>query len=166
MIRAVVERAEIQPPWVSTTITCSASPTAITLGNSLTVNGMISPTVSGATVTLTYTKPDATILTRTVTSETNGSFHDAYALKIEGSWNVKASWEGDFPYAGATSSSVSFTVSKTTTSTGTNLATGAAVLIILAVAVAGGIFYIGKRRKTKPPAPPPPSPASQTAAPQ
>jgi hypothetical protein len=97
---------------VSTTITCTVSPSEVTVGGSVAVSGSISPAVSGATVTLTYTKPDATIITRAATSGSGGSYSDTYKHEVTGSWSVSASWAGDSTHAGASTSSTSFTVKK------------------------------------------------------
>ena len=95
-----------------TTITCSVSSSEVTVGSSVTVSGSISPAVSGATITLTYTKPDATPYVRTEVTESGGSYSDSYKPDVTGSWSVKVSWEGDATHVGATSSSTSFTVKK------------------------------------------------------
>jgi len=96
---------------VSTTVSCSVTPSEVTQGASVTVSGSINPALSGKTVTLTYTKPDGTSLTRTVTTGSDGSYSDSYNVDAVGSWSVKASWDGDSTHASASSSSASFTVS-------------------------------------------------------
>jgi len=100
---------------VSTTISCSASSTSLSIGSSIAVNGSITPARSGVTVTLSYTMPNSTVLTRRVTSISDGKFSDKYAPPVLGPWSVKANSEGDDTYTGATSPSVSFTVSKIST---------------------------------------------------
>ncbi len=97
---------------ISTTIACSVSPSEVTKGGSVTVSGSTSPTVPGATLTLTYKKPDATTFTRTVTTGSGGSYSDAYEPDAAGSWSVSASWAGDSTHEGASSLSASFTVKK------------------------------------------------------
>ena len=91
-------------------ITCPASKLEIAEGESITVSGSISPPVSDVTVTLTYKKPDDSIMTRTVTTGSDGSYSDEYEPDAVGSWSVKASWDGDATHEGATSSTNSFTV--------------------------------------------------------
>lgn len=94
----------------SSSISCSISSSSLIVRDSLTVSGSISPSVSGKIVTLTYTKPNGTTVTRTVASGSNGAYDDSYKPDTSGSWSVKASWEGNNDYQGATSSSVIFTV--------------------------------------------------------
>ena len=96
---------------VSTTISCSVSQSEITLDDSITVSGSISPPVSDVIVTLTYTKPDGSTFTRTCTTNP-GDYSDTYTPDVEGSWSVTASWDGDSTHEGASSSSKSFTVKK------------------------------------------------------
>jgi len=102
-------------PKIPTTISCSASPAQLTIGKAITVSGAISPKRSGVTVALSYTMPNATVIKRTVTSTPEGKYSDTYTPPSLGSWSVKASWEGDSTYGGATSPSVSFNVSKIST---------------------------------------------------
>jgi len=96
----------------SSTISCSVSPASIIIGSSVTVSGSISPGHGGVTVTLTYTRPDSSVVTRTVTSGAGGNYTDTYTPDRAGSWTVKASWPGDADHNGATSSVQSFSVTK------------------------------------------------------
>lgn len=96
----------------STTISCSISLSELIIDDFITVSGSIFPAVSDVNVTLTYTKPDLSILNRTILSLINGSFSDVYVPSVLGSWNVNASWFGNSTHSGAISSSKSFTVSK------------------------------------------------------
>jgi len=97
-------------PKFSSSISCSVSRFDLTLGESITVSGFIDPQVSNANVTLTYTKPDWSILNRTVTSAADGSYRDTFTPDSVGLWNVKASLKGDLIYEGASSSFFSFYV--------------------------------------------------------
>jgi transglutaminase-like putative cysteine protease len=93
-----------------TVISCSVSPSNITTGNNVMIQGLISPARPGKNVTLTYIRPDEIIFTRTVITGSDGSYNDAFTPDTVGSWNVKANWEGDSTHADATSQSTSFTV--------------------------------------------------------
>lgn len=97
---------------ISTTVACSVSPSEVTEGGSVTVSGSTSPAVPGATLTLTYKKPDATTFTRAVTTGSGGSYSDTYKPDAAGSWSVSASWAGDSTHEGTSSLSTSFTVKK------------------------------------------------------
>jgi cobalamin biosynthesis Mg chelatase CobN len=93
----------------STTISLSVSETVITEGDEVTVSGAIEPP-DEVSITLLYTVPDGSTLTRNVTSSSDGSFSDSFIPTVTGSWSVKASWTGSETQAGATSSTESFTV--------------------------------------------------------
>jgi hypothetical protein len=137
------------PPSTPTAITLSLSTNSVTLGNILTVSGSITPSVSGfppvsgVTVTLTYTKPDATTPNTTVTTATDGSFNDTYTPDVAGSWSVKASWAGNVDYLGATSFAEVFTVANS--SIGGVYVYAAAVIIIVVIAAVA--IYLYRKKK-------------------
>jgi len=91
-------------------ISVSAVKPSITIGEAATVSVFIGPPHGGVTVTLTYTKPDATVVTRTLTTNFAGHFSDIYTPDQLGSWSVKASWEGSEHYERAISPLTSFRV--------------------------------------------------------
>lgn len=93
----------------STTISLSVSETNIVEGYEVTVSGAIEPP-DEVSITLLYTMPDGSTLTRNVTSSSDGSFSDLFKPTDAGYWSVKASWSGSETQAGATSSTESFTV--------------------------------------------------------
>jgi hypothetical protein len=62
------------------------------------------------TITLIYTKPDNSTVTRTVTTDSDGSYSDSYQPEGKGSWSVTASWDGDSTHEGSSCLSQSFTV--------------------------------------------------------
>ena len=103
---------DVTVPRISTSISCSVSPSLLTIGGSVTVSGAISPTVAGVTVTLTYTKPDGSTFTHSVTTSPSGTYSDTYTPDKIGTYSVQASWAGNNDYKGATSDKVSFTVTK------------------------------------------------------
>ncbi|UCH01534.1 MAG: hypothetical protein JSV20_06645 [Candidatus Bathyarchaeota archaeon] len=103
---------ELYVAKASSGITCWLSATTVTVGEELTVSGSMTPPRSGETVTLAYTKPDHSIITRTVTTGTDGSYSDSYAPDAVGSWSIRASWEGNSSYVAASSVATSFTVKK------------------------------------------------------
>jgi hypothetical protein len=99
----------------STILSCFVSSSSITIGNTVTISGSITPALSGKVVTLTYTKPDSSTVTRTCTTNP-GDYTDIYTPDSTGIWSVKASWDGDATYSGAFSALMSFTVSKLSSS--------------------------------------------------
>jgi len=102
------------------TILTPKSPSSITIGldkveigidETVTISGGISPSRL-ATVTLTFTRPDGSSVTRTTSSGTDGSYTYVFSPDMAGTWGVKASWPGDNDYSGATSSTEAFSVYK------------------------------------------------------
>jgi hypothetical protein len=134
------------PPPSPTSISCSVLPTSVMLGNSITVSGSISPTVSNVTVTLTYTKPDATNLDRTTTTGADGSFNDTYNPEVAGSWSVKASWAGNDNYFGSTSFDTTFMVSELSATAIPIDYVYVAVIIIIVVIVAIAAYWYRKKK--------------------
>jgi hypothetical protein len=140
-----VDPASIDRWWrAPTELSCSVSKNTITQGDGIVVSGSINVSLSGKTVTLTYKKPDESILNRTVTTGSDGSYSDSYTPDAAGTWSVTASWTGDSTHNGATSSTRSLTVNSVTfilfTPLGMALTGG---IILLAVIV---VLLILRRR--------------------
>jgi hypothetical protein len=89
-------------------------PPQVKLGEVASVSGTIvstgGPPVAGVNVTLSYTKPDESVVNRISMTETGGSFQDAYSPDMLGTWSVKASWTGDEDHNGTESLEVPFNV--------------------------------------------------------
>jgi cobalamin biosynthesis Mg chelatase CobN len=136
---------DLAPPSL-TSISCSVLPASLMLGNSTTVSGSITPAVSNATVTLTYTKPDSNTLTRSATSATDGSYSDTYTPDVAGTWSVTASWAGNDNFFGSTSSAESFTVTNGASSGVPMLYIYLIVVIIIVIAAAIVIYRFTKKK--------------------
>jgi hypothetical protein len=91
-------------------ITCEVPEPAIEFGGEVNVFGSISVPVEGAVVTLTFTRPDHSIVTVNVTTTAGGVYNYAYSPDVKGSWSVNAFWAGDEQYMGAQSSTTPFDV--------------------------------------------------------
>ena len=94
----------------SSSVSIQTSESQITEGDSVTVSGSINPAVSGAEVVIAFTKPDGSTSTRTISTGSDGSYSELYIPTETGSWSIKASWEGDSTYIGATSQTLEFNV--------------------------------------------------------
>jgi hypothetical protein len=102
-------------PFVSkkaSSITCSASPSSIVEGQTVTVSGTIDPAVPSVTVSLEYTRPDSSETTRTVNTSSDGKYSDTFTPPAVGAWSVKAFWAGNSEYTGAVSQSATFAVTQ------------------------------------------------------
>jgi hypothetical protein len=84
----------------------------LTIGNTITLFGQITPAVGSSLVTLTFVRQDNSITQLQTMSNANGSFSQTFTPDQAGIWLVQASWPGDINYGGATSPQTSFTVEK------------------------------------------------------
>jgi len=94
---------------VSTTITLSLTPTTVTQGESVAINGVIDPAMS-VNVTLFIINPDAKSTNKTVLSASSGTFTDTFKPDIVGTWQVTAKWNGNTVLAEYTSPAATVTV--------------------------------------------------------
>ncbi|MBC7113649.1 MAG: lamin tail domain-containing protein [Candidatus Methanomethyliales bacterium] len=133
---------------IPTTVSCILTPSEVTEGDMITVKGSLSPPVSGRTVTLTYTRPDGKTFTRAVTTGPNGSYSDVYQPDVNGSWTVRAFWEGDDAHQDASSPPALFYVVSTSY---TPLAQSEGIPLIpvivgvIVAVIIGGIFLYRRR---------------------
>lgn len=99
-------------PWkVKSTITCSVSPSNITLHQNVTISGSIEPARSTEVTVKISVDDGATWSTLTVaTSNSDGSYHYQWEPGEAGSYKILASWNGDSSYYGATSEETTFSV--------------------------------------------------------
>jgi len=79
----------------------------------------------GADIGLNYTKPDGTVVTRTVITDGLGQATDNYVPDAVGKWTVMAIWAGNDVYEPATSFTQSFTVTEATSKTSTTISVSA-----------------------------------------
>ena len=100
-----------QTPKSSSSISASTDKDEVSMGESLTVSGSISP-AHQAIVTLTFTHPYGSTSSGTTSSSGDGFY--TYVLKPDtaGTWTIVASWPGDVDHQGASSSPITFAVQK------------------------------------------------------
>jgi hypothetical protein len=96
-------------------LSCSVSTESVSIGDSITVSGAISPAQSGVPVTLSYMINGSWSTLATITSASDGGFSHIWMPTSVGSYQLKASWTGDSSFVGATSSEVSVIVTKVST---------------------------------------------------
>lgn len=97
---------------VSSSITCSVSPSNVMLGEGVTISGSINPARS-AEVTIEISTDDGITWTSltVVTSNADGSYEYEWNPEV-GTYEIKASWEGDSSYFGASSEPINVYVSE------------------------------------------------------
>ena len=78
-------------------VSISTDPTTLTLGDSVTINGSITPTHAGASVTIWYRRSGENDWSSLATTQTNdnGQYSYEWTPTGSGTFEVKASWAGD-----------------------------------------------------------------------
>jgi endonuclease YncB( thermonuclease family) len=97
---------------ISTSISCSVSPSSMVFDENVTVSGAIYPIRVGVEVTVRYTSPDDGVTEHQVFTSIDGSYTDTFTTSTLGNWIVDASWNGDSFHLGSTSTPQPFTVTK------------------------------------------------------
>lgn len=114
-VQAVATFEYLGAPKASS-ISCSVSSNNITIGNSVAISGLINPSRSNVSVTLSYNSNGSANTIVTVVSSSDGSYSYSWKPASAGNYQMTASWQGDSLYTGATSDSVSVVVNKISTS--------------------------------------------------
>ncbi len=122
----------------ATTITCSLSTSEIAEGNSITISGTISASVS-ATVTIEKSQDQGNTWTLITTTTSNSGAYTRQWSPAQGTYQIRASWPGDSTHFGATSASTTLKVN-----TGIPGYSIGSIIIGLSLSV---LLIIGKRSK-------------------
>jgi hypothetical protein len=134
---------------IATTITLSLTPSVVTQGDKVAINGLITPVMS-VNVTLFITAPDGTSKNESVISATSGTFTDTFTPNQSGTWQVTAQWVGNTVYSSYTSPAATITanaVDMTPTYELTALIVGIIALVIGLIA----IVSLMRRKRVAPP---------------
>ncbi|MEA2422651.1 MAG: hypothetical protein QOF55_1750, partial [Thermoleophilaceae bacterium] len=91
------------PAPTTLTQTCpSAPPQGNFAGSPMTTTGKLDPGFAGASIVVTYTRPDQTTFTKTVTTDANGNWsstitpnNEAANSSVDGDWKQQANYAGD-----------------------------------------------------------------------
>jgi hypothetical protein len=132
---------------VASAIILSLTPTIVTEGESVAINGVIQPAMA-IDVTISITAPNGNSTTRTVTSASSGTFTDSFTPNSAGTWQVTAQWNGDATYAAYQSLAATVTV-KPIDFSWTYALTGIAIgLVALVVGLLVTVYYFLYKRKS------------------
>jgi hypothetical protein len=93
----------------NSSVSISATPESLTVGENTTVRGTISPATQ-TSVTLRYTRPDGLTFTVNLESGSSGSFAYVFRPDERGSWAFSVAWYGDANYTGSESKWVTIAV--------------------------------------------------------
>lgn len=94
-------------------ITCDISEETITIGENITVTGLVYPTVENTTVTLIFTMPNGSTIEQYAHTSSNGTFTTSFKPNKIGSWQVRAKLSGNDLRNEASSEKKSFRVNDT-----------------------------------------------------
>lgn len=95
---------------VPSSISCTASPLNIAVGESVTISGVINPARS-AEVTIEISNDTWSTMIK-VTSNSYGTYEHVWSPGESGLYSIKASWSGDSNYLGASSNAVTVLVTE------------------------------------------------------
>jgi len=137
---------EIRVERLDSILSLSVSPLKVKVGESITILGSVSPTLSDVNITLTYLKPDGSAFEKEVTTSPDGEFVDNHKVDAAGSWSVTARWPGNSGYKGAKSPEVSF-IGETLTE---GWQTFTMIFIILISISSVALFSLRRRRSAQP----------------
>ncbi|RLF12632.1 MAG: hypothetical protein DRJ69_00775 [Thermoprotei archaeon] len=93
----------------ATALSLTTSLVKVQQGSMITITGNISPAMS-TNIKLVFTRPDGSTMIVEVVSDEDGSFSYSFKPEVEGSWSVKAVFEGDLEHEASTSEAAIFTV--------------------------------------------------------
>jgi hypothetical protein len=133
---------------VISAVTISADPANITVGNSTTLSGSISPVLGGLNVIIQYKLEDEEAWNNLtiVTTNESGEYSHVWAPETPGTYEVKASWPGDGTTSPAESNVQLITVQAPPSSIPSYMYIVAAGVAVIIVVVA---FYFLRSRKPK-----------------
>jgi hypothetical protein len=104
--------------WLLNTTVTSRQPSSIdislpsfitSLNQQTSIIGSLTPPIT-TSIALTFTKPDGSVVSTSVTTDANGKFTYQFTPDQEGIWKVQASWNGNENYLPAKSNVLSFEV--------------------------------------------------------
>ncbi len=130
----------------TSTITMSADPTSVSVGENVTITGSINPIRVGVTVTIEHRLSGAAAWSLLAEAQTDASSGYTYTweTETEGEYELRASWGGDSDTLGDESPVATVTVEA---AAGPDITLYVAVGVVIAAAAAGVAVYFLKFRK-------------------
>jgi hypothetical protein len=94
---------------LASSITIALSPQSVQPGDAVTISGTLQPPIS-TSITLQITRPDKSLSRFGTSTDSDGGYSYQLTVSDEGTWTVRASWDGSDQYLPAASGEASFTV--------------------------------------------------------
>lgn len=93
-------------------LSISANPTSITVGGKVVISGSLTPKIQGATIKILVSSGGSWTELATVPTNGNGAYSYTWTINKEGTYRVKAKWNGNDKYFGSASKEISIKVNK------------------------------------------------------
>ncbi len=107
----------VSPNKSMSLITCSASNSILTLGDTVNIHGSLTPEAQGKTINIEMTGPSGKTSSATTTTSGEGEYTHSLKPDEKGDWLIQASWLGDDDYSNSTSYDVKLRVKETESTT-------------------------------------------------
>ncbi len=91
-------------PALNSSVTIEVAKPKVVLGESAAVFGRLVPGIANTTITLSFVKPDSTVIDTEVATSEMGTFSFTYMPDMVGIWSVAAQWRSDRGYYDSASS--------------------------------------------------------------
>jgi hypothetical protein len=143
---------------IQSALEISASPLTVNLGEEVAISGTLMPGQT-TTVTITYTMPNGTVITKNVATSGSGVFTDTIKLNQAGVWQIKASWNGNEQYEASTSVPITVVAQAVDQITPILAMAGLGAGLIALILAAIGVMTLGKKAGKQPTPSPPPTEA-------
>jgi hypothetical protein len=112
----VTKASQFEVKKAPSTITLSVSPKELKVEEEASITGRIEPPHANVEVTLIYALTGKVEVTHKVRTEADGTFTDAFRPDKSGTWEIQASWLGDYDHESAASEKITLKVAKIPTS--------------------------------------------------
>jgi hypothetical protein len=131
----------------TSTITLTATPDTVTVGDKVTISGAITPARSGVRVTIWYRVVNTTTGTNltAVLTDANSQYSYEWTTTTAGDFELYATWPGDAATMGAQSDFQNVTVNE---SPSTNILLYVGIGIVAIIVIALILFYVFRMRRS------------------
>jgi hypothetical protein len=93
-----------------TGLTCTSTPKTVTVGESVSITGSLTPVLAGAKIVIIMKDPDGDVSTQISSTASDGTYTTTFTPSITGTWQTYSTWMGDDTHMGASSIQETFNV--------------------------------------------------------
>jgi outer membrane protein assembly factor BamB len=133
-------------PAKTSTLRIEFNGTQVSMGESVSVTGNLSPAIPNTLITVYFTKPDKSVTDIQTTTSLGGSFNLTYTPDVAGNWTIVAEWASDNSlYSSASSDTVPMQVTAGSQLAVDYIYIAAIALLAIGIALIGFTYF--KRAK-------------------